>query len=296
MPLSSQGLLARNQQNSMLMIHPSKQELQSAYAVIKGVQVPHIPDIIAKLREELATPEPDSKKISDLVAQDPALSGEIIRLVNSPLYGGVSTISSVHQAVVRMGMDKVVNLVTAEIVKNAFGEMSSPVSRIWESILDEAKAAMSIARLVEGTEPDEAYLLSIMHDAGTLVLSSLHNEYSRIWDMNISAPVSVIQHERALFNTDHTVIGYLFAHHWKLPDPMPSAIYLHHQANCARIPDDRLRAMVALIKLASFLNTLPFRDMELPEMTQYRMAAQRELMIPPDNWDQLCQEAATGFA
>jgi hypothetical protein len=77
---------------------------------------------------------------------------------------------------------------------------------------------------------------------------------------------------------------------------MPSAIYLHHRTHCAGITDDRLRAMIAVVKLASVLRYLPLRDLELPEMIQYRMAAQRELMITQDDWDQLCLEANAGFA
>jgi HD-like signal output (HDOD) protein len=276
-------------------IHPDKAELQAAYALMKGVRVPKIPDIVMALRTELAAPDPDSKKVSDLIAQDPGLSGELIRLINSPLYGGVSNISSIHQAVVRMGMQQVINVVTAETVKQTLGGVNSRVHNIWESLVETANAAMSVARLVDDIEPDEAYLLGMMHDVGTLILGSLRADYGQVWDLNISAPVTVLNREQGMFGTNHTVLGYLLAHHWKIPDPMPSAIYLHHRTDCAGISDSRLRAMIAVIKLASVLRHLPLRDMELPEMIQYRMAAQRELMIPRDDWDQLCREATAGF-
>ena len=195
----------------------------------------------------------------------------------------------------RLGVSQVANLVAAEAVSSLADDVGPEVRRIWESNVEEARAAVAVSAYIDNLSADEAYLLGMMHDVGNIIFARIRESLGNLKDRAYIAPVTVLDEERRLIGTDHTVIGFLMAKHWKLPEVYALAIYHHHVPTCQHLSDSKLRSLVALLKVVNYLTSLHLRDMELPEMIQYRFAARKELLIPPDLWEELLNEAAGGF-
>ncbi len=276
-------------------LYPTKENLEAAYKVTRLARVPHIPHLVLSIREEVAQIEPDIRRIVNLISQDPSLAGKVLKIANSSLYGADVVTESIHQAVVRLGVSQIGNLVTAEAVGALADDVSPEVKRVWESNLEEARAAVAVSAYLEEVNADEAYLLGMMHDIGNIVYARIKESFGVLKDRAGILPVAILEQERQLFGTDHTVIGFLLSRHWKLPDTISLAIYHHHKLTCQHITDSKVRSMVALLKLANYLTSLHLRETELPEMIQYRVAAQKELMLSPAIWQELASDARSGF-
>jgi HD-like signal output (HDOD) protein len=275
-------------------LYPTQPELEAAFGIVRHARVPHVPDVVLQIRAEVGREDADPHRIADLVALDPALTGNLLRTVNSAAFGGLVELDSVHQAVIRLGVAQVANLITAELLAHLAEDDVPAVREAWESTAEVAKAAMVIASHVQDVGADEAYLFGMLHDVGNILFARVDPALSQFRTLAIEAPVSVLPHERARIGTDHATVGFLFARHWRLPDYFALAIYHHHAMSCADIDDPHIRSLIAIIKLATYLTSLHLRDLELPEMVQYRMAAKRELMLSDEVWEELRQDALSG--
>ena len=121
----------------------------------------------------------------------------------------------------------------------------------------------------------------------------LTNDIIRI---QASYPISCIDRETKKYGTNHPVIGYLLARHWRLSESQCLAIYLHHHASCNSLQDTKLRAMIVILKIANQLINQPLGMNESSlESIQYITYAKSELMLKDETFDQLRQDAMLGF-
>ncbi|MGH8393763.1 MAG: HDOD domain-containing protein, partial [Pseudomonas sp.] len=65
--------------------------------------MPPQPQIMVDLQMEQYMPDPDLEVIARLIAQDPGLSGSLLKIVNSPYYGLSNKIVSIQRAVNLLG-------------------------------------------------------------------------------------------------------------------------------------------------------------------------------------------------
>ncbi|MEE4243763.1 MAG: HDOD domain-containing protein, partial [Kangiellaceae bacterium] len=80
--------------------------------ILKGVYIPPQP----KLVDELTMAGTDLDEIARLISSDPGVSAAVLKTVNSPYFGLKSRIASINQAVVLLGIDRVINLVKSMLL------------------------------------------------------------------------------------------------------------------------------------------------------------------------------------
>ena len=73
-------------------------------------QLPTLPGIALKILEAVQKERPDLKEIGEILATDPPLSAEVLRLINSSLYALPRKVTSVFHAVNMLGLNTVKNL------------------------------------------------------------------------------------------------------------------------------------------------------------------------------------------
>ena len=247
------------------------------------------------LRRELTRPEPDLKVASDLIAQDPVLTGQVLRVINSPAFNLPAKVAGVHQAAGLMGLARLTNLVTAEAINRLLAVNQGPVRVLWESLLETARIVTAVARLTPDIGEDEGYLFGIMHDVGSLIFANVTDNYIAEWSFRAnSTPSELLAHERATLGTDHTVVGFLLASNWKLPEYIALAILHHHGTRHLEAEDRRIPRLIALAQLAHYLVALTHGTEDTAEMQAYRDQAWSLLDIGEHDWETLCQQAVNG--
>jgi len=142
----------------------------------------------ALLRERLALPvisttltrvlrllENDSVAISELaiaVESDPALATKIVGVANSSFYGGIESVGSVHDALMRTGLEQAKNVVAGVAIRSSVFRAPGyerAMDAMWQRSIATAFASLALLE----TNPqwrDSAFLLGLVHDVGRIVL------------------------------------------------------------------------------------------------------------------------------
>ncbi|MBK1724536.1 HDOD domain-containing protein [Thiocystis violacea] len=280
--------------SSSASLYPSKAALESAFAIARKAKIPQMPDVVLALRKEVNRPEPDLAVAAELIAQDLAMTGLLLKTINSPAFSLATKISSVQQAASLIGLKRLNNLVSAEAVNQLLGPQQGSIRVIWESMLEEARLMAAISHAVPDISDDEAYLYGIMHDAGALIFASLSTDYGSMWSLNSSTPRELLAYEKHTMGVEHTVLGFLLASHWQLPNHIGLAICHHHAPGHLNAEDTRVNHLVALAKFAHYLIALSQGTEELPDMRAYREEAWQDLDISEKDWTDLCTKATEG--
>ncbi|MNJ30464.1 HDOD domain-containing protein [Pseudomonas alkylphenolica] len=236
----------------------SAEQIQHA---LQGISVPPQPQIMVDLQFEQYMPDPDLEVIAKLIAQDPGLSGALLKLVNSPYYGLTNKIASIQRAVNLLGSRSIINLINAQSIK---GEMSDDtivtLNRFWDTAQDVAMTCLTLAKRIGSQAVDEAYALGLFHDCGVPLMLKRFPEYMGVLEdayANAGADKRVVDTENQAFNTNHAVVGYYTAKSWRLPEHLSNAIANHHNA-LAVFSDDsarnsQLKNLLAILKMAEHI-------------------------------------------
>ena len=228
---------------------------------LQGISVPPQPQIMVDLQMEQYTPDPDLEVIAGLIAQDPGLSGALLKIVNSPYYGLSNKIASIRRAVTVLGSRTVINLINAQSIK---GEMTDDtivtLNRFWDTAQDVAMTSLTLAKRTGTQALDEAYALGLFHDCGIPLMLKRFPDYMRVLEQgyaNAGTGSRVVDTENRHFNTNHAVVGYYTAKSWRLPVHLTEAIANHHNA-LAIFSDDssrnsQLKNLLAILKMAEHI-------------------------------------------
>ena len=209
---------------------PNQLTQEQVSQILQGIFVPPQPQILVDLQMEQILPEPDIKRIANLIAKDVGLSGTMLKFVNSPFYGLGNKITSIEQAVSLLGINTVVNILNGLAIK---GEMSDEnimeLTSFWDTANDIALVCATVAKKVGFPNPDEAYSLGLFHNAGIpLMMKRFQGYLSELKNAYGSNYERVIDYENEKFNTNHCVVGYYMAKSWNLPTHICLTIAEHH--------------------------------------------------------------------
>ena len=256
------------------------QILREAMVAIKGVKLPELPEELMLIEHELASRFCSSQKIANIIEQNTTLSGEVLRLANSPVYKLRQPAETIGQAVLMLGLDNIKNLVFSASMKQLFNS-SDLYKDIMSHSVDVAVCMADLSEWVADVTRDEAYMLGLFHNAGCLMLATKDpDNYQKIFQLSHSNPSEYMKRERERYRTTHNAIGVLLGKKWHLPIDVLSAIYLHHIESCSKIQNDRVRALVALTKIAnSMVSEISLGAYRGEEMKNYEKDGRDELMI-----------------
>ena len=229
--------------------------------VLQGISVPPQPQIMVDLQMEQYMPDPDLEVIARLIAQDPGLSGALLKIVNSSYYGLSNKIASIQRAVNLLGSRSIINLINALSIK---GEMSDDtivtLNRFWDTAQDVAMTCLSLAKRTGSQAVDEAYALGLFHDCGVPLMLKRFPNYMAVLEQayaNAGPDCRVVDTENNAFHTNHAVVGYYTAKSWRLPEHVTDAIANHHNAlaifsdETSRNP--QLKNLLAILKMAEHI-------------------------------------------
>lgn len=222
--------------------------------LMRSIRIPPRPSLLADMQRELAADEPSPMAIGGIVASDAGMSGALLKLANSALFGGARQSKSVNQAISFLGVNQVASLMTGLLARQAIPADSAALASFWETSSRRAVAMVFLARRLRIGTPDVAHTFGLFCDTGMALLTARFPDYAATFDAacrEAERPFTAIEDER--HSTNHAAIGSLLARSWGLPDDVAWAILHHHDYDV--IDDDAtpdtVRALVALSLLAN---------------------------------------------
>jgi putative nucleotidyltransferase with HDIG domain len=195
-------------------------------------KLPPFAPVVIRLLRLFDRDDPDQTEIGALVEGDPALTAEILAVVNSPLYPTRTSITSPSHGVVMLGTDQMKALATTLAMRTMLS--GSPrvgiVRRFWKHSVASAAIAQELAPAF-GVEKGLGYTAAVMHDLGRIGLLSAHGEeYARLATSTHQSVEEILAVERAQFGMDHCNAGLLLARAWGLPQVFQDSVEHHHNA------------------------------------------------------------------
>ncbi|MCG6534048.1 MAG: HDOD domain-containing protein [Syntrophales bacterium LBB04] len=195
--------------------------------------LPTLPSTLRRLSTVMVKPKITVEEISRFVANDPALTTKVLKMINSAMYGFPGRISSVSHAIMLLGLNVVKGLLLGVSV---FEIMQKSMQGLWEHSLGCASAARIIAKKKGLKEPDEASIAGLLHDIGKVILIlEFPNEYEEAMRDAEENGILIGEAEMKQFAEPHANVGRWLAEKWRFPNNLVEVIAFHHKPQLAKI-------------------------------------------------------------
>ncbi len=204
-------------------------KLEEILARVPGL--PPATQILPKLLTALCESETSIDHIADLISFDPGLTLKLIQLCNSAALGGARRVSNVSEAVHRLGVNCVFQLVAAltgnSVWKSETVTAVLDVDRLWEHSVTVALASSILAK--DTNEDDSAaFTAGLLHECGRIVMAqAFRGNYEQVLAQLDSS--DELLKERAAFGFDHTEAGGRMLARGGFPDVLVASVTYQHR-------------------------------------------------------------------
>lgn len=172
-------------------------------------RLPSPPAIFQRLAEIMASEDWSIDDLANEMAQDLALTGEILKLVNSSFYGAADRVTSVNRAITLVGVDLIRYVVLGTKIFQSKDGLETWIDL--DRLAHRSKAvalgarALAIRDRASSDASAVAYLAGLVSEIGLLVLGRVPDVSPSIaYPVNVSAYLGA---ERAMFGGDRFEVG-----------------------------------------------------------------------------------------
>lgn len=200
----------------------------------KVTSIPSMPTAANTVVGLLKDPDVDINTLMRAIEFDQGLTSNVLRLANSAYFAGPRTIGSLRDAIVRLGMNRIFQLVImSAIVPVARHEIRGydiPPGKLLEHSIAVAIGAEEVARVMGIKAPFFTFTAGLLHDLGKIVLSTfIEVDVQRVVNLAYSGQASFEDAEAEVLGIDHAETGALLLQAWNLPEGIVNAVKYHHR-------------------------------------------------------------------
>jgi HD-like signal output (HDOD) protein len=196
-------------------------------------RLPPFSPVLQRLLATLADEDVSLGELAVLIEKDAVLAGNVLRMVNSPLYGWRGTVNSVRHAVSLVGLAKLRNFALGYSISQMWAQLKLP--RRWSSrnfnLHSVATAVLADLVALETSPPyaEGAFVAGLLHDIGKLVIAiALPADFDVIYgNGSADAPAAEII-EAEVLGFSHCEVSGSVLERWNLPAPIERAAANHH--------------------------------------------------------------------
>ncbi|MEE2786769.1 MAG: HDOD domain-containing protein [Myxococcota bacterium] len=196
-----------------------------------NIDLPEVPSILKDLNTLLDDLDVDVKEVQKIVERDPSLSARLVATANSATYGGKlweGSITDLPNTLTRLGNIAIRNLVHTEVIKGMFNFRSpafkAVFEKMWRSHFLTACMCREIAVAIEVQDPEELYLMGLMHNIGELFLLRVLGEFFQKQNNQLLSMPEVLE----MLRQWHTQFGESLINKWNLGDEFAYVARYHH--------------------------------------------------------------------
>ncbi len=218
--------------------------------------LPTMSTTTSKIVTLLGSKDIDMNKIIQLIQFDPAITTNVLKLVNSSYFGLQKQVTSIKQAVVLLGLNQVHRIVIAvsfsPLMNNKIDGYDMPSGALWEHSVATAVASETIAKMIKFPDNDMVFTAALLHDVGKIALSTFVDEYyNRIEEdvQNSNESFEVV--EKKILGIDHAEAGAVILKNWGIPQNLFMPVLWHHDPDACTIDD--AQKLVDIVHLADSL-------------------------------------------
>ncbi|MFZ5482819.1 MAG: HDOD domain-containing protein [Pseudomonadota bacterium] len=265
---------------SQLQHHGYELSHEDIERVLGTIDIPTCPAIVTQVLAEAQKDDPDMNRLAKTIESDVGMAAIAIKFANSPLFRVGAPVTSVRQALPRLGTRNVVCVVVATALRATMAGVSPGfIETFWKNTAAIAQVAGLIARKQYGISPDAAFTYALFHDAGIPLMMRRYPDYQAVVDKAAAEGVALVEAEDRFYPCTHPIIGSLLVRNWGLPPLLGLAIRFHHEPDVYDLPDSTLPggalSLVAVVHIAEHLGHLldGVEDLDVGEALYQRALA-----------------------
>ena len=200
----------------------------------KADVLPPSPSLLPKLLPYLGDVNANFDEVVRLISLDQTLTAKLLQICNSAFFGQDEPVSSVNEAVNRVGYQSVY-LLTAMINGSssfpgaATGNLDS--GKLWKHSV---ATAFNTKFVAESVALDGNLLLTagLMHDIGKQILTQIGSPLNG-FNFHLPTCPAALTAELAAYDCNHAEAGACLLEKWNLPPPLVACVRHHHQPESA---------------------------------------------------------------
>lgn len=233
--------------------------------------LPTLPSYVFELNTLLSSASVDLKRVGKVIRNDPSLSAQVLRLCNSALFSLRRRVLSIEEAAILMGSERLRTLVlTCSIMEFTSRQLPrGEVQTYWAHSFMSGMLSERIARWMEYSEREQAYLGGLLHDIGALPLLVVAGEEGALKGETKSGPWGgTLESEKEYFGMNHCEVGRWIGQAWNF---FPSFIDVfenhHHPERSVRDPN-LVGIIAAADRFCECHSIAPLTEGETPELEE----------------------------
>ncbi len=180
-----------------------------------------LPDVALRVNELLSNDDTSNSQLEQVISYDPALTAQLLKLVNSAYYGFPSSIDTISRAVAMIGREELRNLVLATAVASTFKDIPEDLvdmETFWFHSITSGVLARLLARHCKHKGQERFFIAGLLHSIGKLVLfDQCPKESAEVLSFKDQGDEAVIEAEKRLFGFTYADLGAELLKAWQLP-------------------------------------------------------------------------------
>ena len=205
-------------------------EIIDSYLESDRIQLPPFDSTAKRIQSEVMKEDPDVALIERLIVKDQALTGQVLRLANSAFYKGLVQVTTVRNAILRLGINEVSNMVTVATQKQHFRSKDPKINeffrKLWQHSLGCAIGAHWIAKNSGFVSlASEAFFAGLLHDVGKLVILTAIEQLKQSGIIEQQPAPALL---KEIIDDQHSRYGCTLMETWNLPARYGHVAREHH--------------------------------------------------------------------
>ncbi len=205
-------------------------------AIKKSAAVPSVPQVVTRFLEVMQDPNFAYENLVKALSADAGTVSEILRLVNSALFGVRNKIVSLRQALTLLGPKRTRSLLLGRFLVDRMSSKqvdSIDMSYFWRRSLASSVIASRFAEKVLPKYRDETFISALLADIGLPILAdALPNAYGKICKRYCpQGKPFTAEEEIEVAEVAHGQVSAMILKYWSLPEIVANAVNLHQSMN-----------------------------------------------------------------
>ncbi len=249
---------ANNETSSSLTIPMNKVKLERVTMVADEIigevdSLPPFPDNLQKLLQLLRDPDVNLDKLARQLSNDPAMTADLLRYVNSAKYGMRKKIETINDAIRIVGIHGIKDLVYPYGAHKLLDKYMAKQRHLWQNATRVSAYASDLARLkgLGKDDQSQAQIGGILYNLGQIILSFINPQQSKnITEFCRAKGFSIETFDELTNAINPTEIGARIAEKWDFPEELVQIIKNQNQPHVA---SPELQPIICVIHLAGSL-------------------------------------------
>ena len=186
-----------------------------------SVELTSLPAVVMQAMELLNQQRTSASDIGNVIAEDPALTARLLKIVNSAFYGFPTRIETISRAITIVGTRELTDLILGTSAIEVFEKIPNNLVNMetfWAHSLYTGVVSRILARRIHAPNTERYFVMGLLHDIGSLVLYRQQPELSRqALEMAIDESLPLHVSEQRVFDFDHADVGAELMRAWNLP-------------------------------------------------------------------------------